>query len=47
MRHFLVFCFGVAILFSIPAASETSYPHFQDVARTSGLEERKTEISLI
>jgi hypothetical protein len=37
MRLFLVFCFGVAILFSIPAASETSYPHFQDVARMSGL----------
>jgi hypothetical protein len=37
MRLFLVFCFGVAILFSIPAASETSYPHFQDVARSSGL----------
>ncbi len=37
MRFFCVFCFGVAALFSIPANSQTSYPHFQDVARTSGL----------
>jgi len=37
MRLFLIFCFGVAVLFSIPAASQTSYPHFRDVARQSGL----------
>ena len=37
MRIFCVFCFGVAVLFSIPANSQTSYPHFQDVARASGL----------
>jgi len=37
MRIFCVFCFGVAALFSIPANSQTSYPHFQDVARASGL----------
>src|SRR5467141_1115422 len=37
MRIFCVFCFGVATLFSIAAASQTSYPHFRDVARQSGL----------
>jgi hypothetical protein len=37
MRIFCVLCFGVAALFSIPANSQTSYPHFQDVARASGL----------
>ena len=37
MRLFLIFCFGVAVLFSIAAASQTSYPHFRDVARQSGL----------
>jgi len=37
MRPFLIFCFGVAVLFSIRTASQTSYPHFQDVARPSGL----------
>jgi len=37
MRLFVVFCFGVAVLFSIPAGSQTSYPHFQDIARPSGL----------
>jgi len=37
MRLFLIFCFGVAVLFSIPATSQTSYPHFRDVARQSGL----------
>jgi len=37
MRISCVFCFGVAALLSIPANSQTSYPHFQDVARGSGL----------
>ena len=37
MRVFCVLCFGVAALFSIPTNSQTSYPHFQDVARASGL----------
>ncbi len=37
MRLFVVICFGVTVLFSIPAGSQTSYPHFQDVARPSGL----------
>jgi len=37
MRIFCTFCFGVAVLFSIPANSQTSYPHFQDAARASGL----------
>src|SRR6266850_344392 len=37
MRISCVVCFGVAVLFSIPANSQTSYPHFQDVARASGL----------
>jgi hypothetical protein len=37
MRPFVVLCFGVAVLFSIPAGSQTSYPHFQDVAGPSGL----------
>jgi hypothetical protein len=37
MRISCVFCFGVAALFSIPANSQTGYPHFQDVARASGL----------
>ena len=37
MRISCVVCFGVAVLFSIPANTQTSYPHFQDVARESGL----------
>src|SRR6267142_5081543 len=37
MRISCVVCFGVAVLFSIPANSQNSYPHFQDVARASGL----------
>jgi len=37
MRISCVVCFGVAVLFSISANSQNSYPHFQDVARTSGL----------
>jgi enediyne biosynthesis protein E4 len=37
MRISCVFCFGAAVLFSTLANSQTSYPHFQDVARASGL----------
>src|SRR6266404_93822 len=37
MRLFVVLCFGVTVLFSIPAGSQTSYPHFQDVAGRLGL----------
>src|ERR1700682_1463148 len=37
MRLFLVLCLSVAVVFSVPTASQTSYPHFQDVAPASGL----------
>ena len=37
MRISCVVCFGVVVLFSISANSQNSYPHFQDVARASGL----------
>ena len=37
MRLFLALCLSVAVVFSVPTASQTSYPHFQDVAPASGL----------
>src|ERR1700737_496429 len=37
MRLFFAFCLSVAVVFSVPTASQTSYPHFQDVAPASGL----------
>ena len=37
MHFFRVFCFGAAILFSIPASAQNGYPHFQDAAPSSGL----------
>src|ERR1700694_4874528 len=37
MRLFLVLCLSVAVVFSVPTASQTSYSHFQDVASASGL----------
>jgi hypothetical protein len=37
MRLLRVFCFGTAILLGIPSNPQSSYPHFQDVARQAGL----------